>query len=69
MKILADKEQRYGAPSCANWSASACSSVDSKWMDHIDNMDQLKQGMACAATASRTPLWNTASKALPCSTR
>ena len=45
MKILADKEQRYGAPVMRELERICLlKCVDRQWMDHIDNMDQLRQG-------------------------
>ena len=63
MSILESKEQKYGAPMMRELERICLlRNVDSKWMEHIDNMDQLKQGMSCAVTANATPLWNTALK-------
>ena len=30
--------------------------IDSKWMDHIDDMDQLRQGIGLQAYGQRDPL-------------
>ena len=43
--------------------------VDSKWMDHIDNMDELRKGMHLRSYGRRTRWWSTALRATPCSTR
>ena len=70
MKILADKEQRYGTPIMRELERICLlKCVDRMWMDHIDNMDQLRQGIALRGYGRRTPLWSTASRALTCSTR
>lgn len=41
--------------------------VDSKWMDHLDAMDALKEGINCARMARRTRSSNTNSKPMKCS--
>ncbi len=35
------------------------SAVDNRWMDHIDAMDQLRDGIGYRAMPRRTPWWNT----------
>ena len=48
---------RYGAKTMREQSASAClRNVDSKWMEHIDNMDQLKQGMDLRGYGQHDPV-------------
>ena len=40
-----------------SWSVSSCSKViDRKWMDHIDDMEQLRQGIGLQAYGQRDPL-------------
>ena len=56
-KILAIKEQRYGAPIMREVERICLlRNVDSKWMDHIDNMDQLKQGMGLRGYGQHDPV-------------
>ena len=46
MDILTAKEAKYGASTMRELERICLlRNVDSKWMEHIDNMDQLKQGM------------------------
>ena len=40
--------------------------IDRKWMDHIDDMDQLRQGIGLQAYGQRTRLWNINLLALIC---
>ena len=42
--------------------------VDAHWMEHIDAMDQLRQGIGCAPTRRRTRSTPTPARALRCST-
>ena len=34
-------------------------SIDSKWMDHIDDMEILRQGIGLVGYGQRDPVWNT----------
>ncbi len=43
--------------------------VDSKWMDHIDAMAELRNGIGCVHTLSTIRLSSTSAKASICSTR
>ena len=57
MKILADKEQRYGAPIMRELERICLlKCVDRQWMDHIDNMDQLRQGIALRGYGQKDPV-------------
>ena len=57
MKILADKEQRYGAPVMRELERICLlKCVDRQWMDHIDNMDQLRQGIALRGYGQKDPV-------------
>ena len=70
MSILESKEQKYGAPMMRELERICLlRNVDSKWMEHIDNMDQLKQGMSLRGYGQRDPIVEYALKALPCLTR
>ena len=56
-KILAIKEQRYGAPIMRELERICLlRNVDLKWMDHIDNMDQLRQGIALRSYGQKDPV-------------
>ena len=56
-KILAIKEQRYGAPIMREVERICLlRNVDLKWMDHIDNMDQLRQGIALRGYGQKDPV-------------
>ena len=56
-KILAIKEQRYGAPIMREVEhICLLRNVDLKWMDHIDNMDQLRQGIALRSYGQKDPV-------------
>ena len=70
MDILTAKEAKYGAPTCGNWSASACCATwtPSGWST-LTTWTSSNRAWACVATASTIPWWNTASKVLPCLTR
>ena len=57
MDILAAKEKRYGAKTMRELERICLlRNVDSKWMDHIDNMDQLKQGMGLRGYGQHDPV-------------
>ena len=57
MKILADKEQRYGAPVMRELERICLlKCVDRMWIDHIDNMDQLRQGIALRGYGQKDPV-------------
>ena len=44
--------------------------IDSKWMDHIDDMDQLRQGIGLQAYGQRDPAGRVQDDAaMRCSTR
>ena len=43
--------------------------VDSKWMDHIDAMEELKRGIGLRSTVSRDPLLRSDRRATISSTR
>ena len=57
MDILNDKEQRYG-PQLLRELARICllKCVDRQWMGHIDNMDQLRQGIALRGYGQKDPV-------------
>ena len=56
-KILAIKEQRYGATIMREVERICLlRNVDLKWMDHIDNMDQLRQGIALRSYGQKDPV-------------
>ncbi|MDY5096308.1 MAG: preprotein translocase subunit SecA [Oscillospiraceae bacterium] len=56
-KILAIKEQRYGAPIMREVERICLlRNVDLKWMDHINNMDQLRQGIALRSYGQKDPV-------------
>ena len=57
MHILEAKEKKYGAPMMRELERICLlRNVDSKWMDHIDNMDQLKQGMGLRGYGQHDPV-------------
>ena len=57
MDILTAKEAKYGAPMMRELERICLlRNVDSKWMDHIDNMDQLKQGMGLRGYGQHDPV-------------
>ena len=57
MDVLNDKEQRYGAPIMRELERVVMLRViDQKWMDHIDDMDQLKQGIGLQAYGQKDPV-------------
>ena len=52
-----DKEQRYGAPLMRELERICLlKCVDRQWMDHIDNMDQLRQGIALRGYGQKDPV-------------
>ena len=57
MDILTAKEKRYGAKTMRELERICLlRKVDSKWMEHIDNMDQLKQGMGLRGYGQHDPV-------------
>ena len=57
MSILESKEQKYGAPMMRELERICLlRNVDSKWMEHIDNMDQLRQGIALRGYGQKDPV-------------
>ena len=57
MDILTAKEQRYGAAMMRELERICLlRNVDSQWMEHIDNMDQLKQGMGLRGYGQHDPV-------------
>ena len=57
MDILNDKEQRYGAPLMRELERICLlKCVDRQWMDHIYNMDQLRQGIALRGYGQKDPV-------------
>ena len=55
--ILTAKEKRYGAKTMRELERICLlRNVDSKWMEHIDNMDQLKQGMGLRGYGQHDPV-------------
>ena len=55
--ILAAKEKQYGAPVMRELErVCLLRNVDTKWMDHIDNMDQLRQGIYLRGYGQRDPV-------------
>ena len=57
MDILNDKEQRYGAPLMRELERICLlKCVDRQWMDHIDNMDQMRQGIAMRGYGQKDPV-------------
>ncbi len=57
MAILKAKEEKYGAPVMRELERICLlRNVDAKWMDHIDNMDQLKQGMGLRSYGQHDPV-------------
>ncbi|KNZ42847.1 preprotein translocase subunit SecA [Acetobacterium bakii] len=56
-KILEEKKERLGLEQLQNIEGIILlRSVDSAWMDHIDNMDQLKQGIGLRAYGQNDPV-------------
>ena len=57
MQILQAKEVRYGAPLMRELERICLlKCVDRQWMDHIDNMDQLRQGIALRGYGQKDPV-------------
>ena len=57
MQILHAKEVRYGAPLMRELERICLlKCVDRQWMDHIDNMDQLRQGIALRGYGQKDPV-------------
>ena len=57
MDILTAKESKYGAQTMRELERICLlRNVDSKWMEHIDNMDQLKQGMGLRGYGQHDPV-------------
>ena len=57
MQILQAKEVRYGAPVMRELERICLlTCVDRQWMDHIDNMDQLRQGIALRGYGQKDPV-------------
>ena len=57
MDILTAKEKKYGAKTMRELERICLlRNVDAKWMDHIDNMDQLKQGMGLRGYGQHDPV-------------
>ena len=57
MDILTAKEKKYGSKTMRELERICLlRNVDSKWMDHIDNMDQLKQGMGLRGYGQHDPV-------------
>ena len=57
MDVLNDKEQRYGAPLMRELERICLlKCVDRQWTDHIDNMDQLRQGIALRGYGQKDPV-------------
>ena len=57
MDILTAKEKKYGSKTMRELERICLlRNVDSKWMDHIDNMDQLKLGMGLRGYGQHDPV-------------
>ena len=57
MDILTAKEKKYGSKTMRELERICLlRNVDSKWMDHIDNMDQLKQGRGLRGYGQHDPV-------------
>ena len=57
MQILQAKEVRYGAPVMRELERICLlKCVDRMWMDHIDNMDQLRQGISLRGYGQKDPV-------------
>ena len=57
MQILKAKEAKYGSQTMRELERICLlRNVDTKWMDHIDNMDQLKQGMGLRGYGQHDPV-------------
>ncbi len=56
-EIVAAKEEKYGAPMMRELErAVLLRNVDTKWMDHIDAMEELRQGISLRSMAQRDPV-------------
>ena len=56
-KICADKEQKYGSPIMRELERVVLLRVvDTKWMEHIDNMDELRKGIYLRSYGQRDPV-------------
>ena len=58
LQAYADKESEFPDPESLREAERVVllKSIDRKWMDHIDDMDQLRQGIGLQAYAQRDPL-------------
>ena len=57
MDILTAKEKRYGAKTMRELERICLlRNVDSKWMEHIDNMDELRKGIYLRSYGQRDPV-------------
>ena len=58
LQAYADKESEFPDPESMREAERVVllKTIDSKWMDHIDDMDQLRQGIGLQAYAQRDPL-------------
>ena len=57
MSVLEAKEKKYGSKLMRELERICLlRNVDAKWMDHIDNMDQLKQGMSLRSYGQHDPI-------------
>lgn len=56
-QILAAKEARYGSPVMREFERICLlQNIDSKWMDHIDDMDQLRRGIHLRSYGQKDPV-------------
>ena len=56
-KICTDKEARYGSPMMRELERVVLlKTVDMKWMEHIDNMDELRKGIYLRSYGQRNPV-------------
>ena len=58
LQAYADKESEFPDPESMREAERVVllKTIDRKWMDHIDDMDQLRQGIGLQAYAQRDPL-------------
>jgi len=57
LDIYAQLEEKVGQEEMRNWErAFLMNSVDTRWMTHIDEMDQMRQGISLRSYAQRDPL-------------
>ena len=55
--VLKNKEQRYTAPVMREFERICLlRNIDTKWMDHIDNMDQLRKGIYLRSYGQKDPV-------------